>query len=94
VVVSHHVVAGIWTRDLWKSSQCSEPLSHLSSPKRFSYMWVSVCVWHMYVWLYVCMIYVCMSACMKAGSLPAHPTPTPHMLEFLKCQITPGILKT
>ena len=23
VVVSHHVVAGIWTQDLWKSSQCS-----------------------------------------------------------------------
>jgi len=23
MVVSHHVVAGIWTQDLWKSSQCS-----------------------------------------------------------------------
>jgi hypothetical protein len=23
MVVSHRVVAGIWTRDLWKSSQCS-----------------------------------------------------------------------
>jgi hypothetical protein len=22
-VVSHHMVAGIWTQDLWKSSQCS-----------------------------------------------------------------------
>ena len=32
VVVSHHVVAGIWTQDLWKSSQCSYPLSHLASP--------------------------------------------------------------
>jgi hypothetical protein len=32
MVVSHHVVAGIWTQDLWKSSQCSYPLSHLSSP--------------------------------------------------------------
>jgi hypothetical protein len=32
VVVSHHVVAGIWTQDLWKSSQCSYPLSHLLSP--------------------------------------------------------------
>jgi hypothetical protein len=32
VVVSHHVVAGIWTQDLWKSSQCSHPLSHLVSP--------------------------------------------------------------
>jgi hypothetical protein len=32
VVVSHHVVAGIWTQDLGKSSQCSYPLSHLTSP--------------------------------------------------------------
>jgi len=32
MVVSHHVVAGNWTQDLWKSSQCSQPLSHLSSP--------------------------------------------------------------
>jgi hypothetical protein len=32
VVVSHHMVAGIWTQDLWKSSQCSYPLSHLASP--------------------------------------------------------------
>jgi hypothetical protein len=23
MVVSHHVVAGNWTQDLWKSSQCS-----------------------------------------------------------------------
>jgi hypothetical protein len=30
MVVSYHVVAGIWTQDFWKSSQCS--LSHLSSP--------------------------------------------------------------
>ena len=32
VVVSHHEVAGIWTQDLRKSSQCSYPLSHLASP--------------------------------------------------------------
>jgi hypothetical protein len=32
MVVSHHVVAGNWTQDLWKSRQCSQPLSHLSSP--------------------------------------------------------------
>jgi hypothetical protein len=32
VVVSHHVVAGIWTQDLWKGSQCSYQLSHLASP--------------------------------------------------------------
>jgi hypothetical protein len=25
MVVSHHVVAGIWNQDLWKSRQCSEP---------------------------------------------------------------------
>jgi hypothetical protein len=35
VVVSHHVVAGIWTQDLRKSSQCSYPLSHLTSPFLF-----------------------------------------------------------
>jgi hypothetical protein len=32
LVVSHHVVVGNWTQDLWKSSQCSYLLSHLSSP--------------------------------------------------------------
>jgi hypothetical protein len=37
VVVSHHMVAGIWTQDLWKSSQCPYPLSHLTSPQRNSY---------------------------------------------------------
>lgn len=26
------MVAGIWTRDLWESSECSYPLSHLASP--------------------------------------------------------------
>jgi hypothetical protein len=31
VVVNHHVVSGIWTQDLWKSSQFSYPLSHLTS---------------------------------------------------------------
>jgi hypothetical protein len=30
-VVRHHVIAGIWTQDLRKSSQCSYPLSHLAS---------------------------------------------------------------
>jgi hypothetical protein len=33
VVVSHHVVTGIWTQDLQKNSQCSYPLSHLASPE-------------------------------------------------------------
>jgi hypothetical protein len=32
MVVSHHVVAGNWTQNLWKSSQCSNLQSHLSSP--------------------------------------------------------------
>ena len=32
VVMSHHVVAGIWTQELQKSNQSSYPLSHLSSP--------------------------------------------------------------
>ena len=33
MVVSHHVVAGIWTHDLRKNSQwCSYLLSHLTSP--------------------------------------------------------------
>ena len=31
MIVSHPVVAGNWTHDLWRSSQCFEPLSHLSS---------------------------------------------------------------
>jgi hypothetical protein len=31
MVVSHQVVAGIWTQNLWKSSQCSYLLSHLAS---------------------------------------------------------------
>jgi hypothetical protein len=35
MVVSHHVVAGILTQDLRKSSQYSQPLSHLSSPLTF-----------------------------------------------------------
>jgi hypothetical protein len=35
VVVRHHVVAGIWTQDLQKSSQCSYWLSHLTSPLLF-----------------------------------------------------------
>jgi hypothetical protein len=45
MVVNHHVVAGIWTQDLQKSSQCSYPLSHLTSPfvcfirDRMLYMW-------------------------------------------------------
>ena len=38
MVVSHHVVAGIWTHDLWKSSQCSYPLSHLSSPLNLPFL--------------------------------------------------------
>ena len=36
--VSHHVGAGNRTRDLWKNNQCSQPLSHLSSPYRIFYL--------------------------------------------------------
>ena len=32
VALSYNVVAENWTHDLWKSSQCSYRLSHLSSP--------------------------------------------------------------
>ena len=32
MVVSRHVVAGNGIQDLWKSSHCSQLLSHLSSP--------------------------------------------------------------
>jgi hypothetical protein len=37
MVVSHHLVAGIWTQDLQKRSQCSYPLSHLSSPLSYRF---------------------------------------------------------
>ena len=37
MVVSHHVVAMNWTQDLWKSSQCSNLLSHLSSPQKHNF---------------------------------------------------------
>jgi hypothetical protein len=37
MVMSHHVVAGNWTQDLWKSSQCSYLLSQLTSPKKWFY---------------------------------------------------------
>ena len=43
MVVSHHVVAGNWTQDLQKSSQCSYPLSHLSS--LLSCFYVSMFLW-------------------------------------------------
>jgi hypothetical protein len=39
VVVNYHVVDGIWTQDLQKISQCSHPLSHLTSPYDFISMW-------------------------------------------------------
>ena len=32
MVVSHHMVVGNGTQNLWTSRQCSEPLNHLSSP--------------------------------------------------------------
>ena len=38
VVVSHHVVAGIWIQDLRKSSQCFYLLSHRASPLSASFI--------------------------------------------------------
>ena len=43
MVVNHHVVAGIWTQNFWKSSQCSYPLSHLTSPLFLFQDRVSLC---------------------------------------------------
>jgi hypothetical protein len=45
MVVSHDVVAGIWTQDLWKSSQCSYLLSHLTSPGRLSKHQIQLPAW-------------------------------------------------
>jgi hypothetical protein len=39
MVVSHHVVAGTWTWDLWKNSRRSQPLSYLTSPTSILYCW-------------------------------------------------------
>lgn len=39
MAVSLHVVAGIWTRDLWKNSQRSQLLSHLSSTTNKTSKW-------------------------------------------------------
>ena len=33
MVVNHHMDAGNGTQELWKSNNCSELLSHLSSPR-------------------------------------------------------------
>jgi hypothetical protein len=46
-VVSHHMVAGIWTQDLRKSSQCSWALSHLSSPQHTI---LFVCLFGWFFW--------------------------------------------
>jgi hypothetical protein len=51
MVVSHHVVAGIWTQDLWKSSQCPYLLNHLSSPvtpvlRDLKGLWLFLQVWN------------------------------------------------
>jgi hypothetical protein len=40
VVASHHVVAGIWTQDLWK---CSYSLNHLTSPQLLTHFILSWC---------------------------------------------------
>ena len=58
IVVSHHVVAGNWTQDLWKSSWCSFPLSYLSSPSFFKYQ-VTISVWvHFWVFNSIPLVYL------------------------------------
>ena len=70
VVVSHHVVAGIWTQDLWKGSQCSCPLSHLSSPW---HVFFSILVYHCFclsvsvsLYVYICVRF-CVGMCVRVS---------------------------
>jgi hypothetical protein len=43
-LLSHHMAAGSWTRDLWRSSECSQPLSHLSSHQKLIFSWNSLTI--------------------------------------------------
>ena len=38
LVLSQYVIAGNWTQELWKNSQCYKTLSHLSSPQTQKYL--------------------------------------------------------
>jgi hypothetical protein len=51
LVVSYHVVAGIWTQDLWKSSQFSYPLSHLTSPIFAIYLMLLLSLWKLHTYI-------------------------------------------
>jgi hypothetical protein len=42
MAVSHHVVAGIWTQDLWKSSQCSNHWAISPAPKLSFFLIVQI----------------------------------------------------
>lgn len=56
MVVSCHVVAWNWTQNFWKHSQCSWPLSLLSSPI-FQFFWDKV-------WLYILISLESVSICL------------------------------
>ena len=58
MAVSRHVVDGNWTQDLWKSSQCTYLLSHLSSPTFFlkKDVFMLLCVWML-------CLHMCVSVC-------------------------------
>jgi hypothetical protein len=40
MVVGHHVVAGIWTPDLWKSSQVLLPTEPSHQPIKLYFRWI------------------------------------------------------
>jgi hypothetical protein len=52
MVVTHHVVAGIQTQDLRKSSQCSDTLSHLASPI-YVFLYLFVCLFNTFTHKYI-----------------------------------------
>jgi hypothetical protein len=56
MVVSHLVVAEDRTQDLWKSNQCSQLLSHLSSPKTLFIFFYSL------IYFYLSVLRACMWA--------------------------------
>jgi hypothetical protein len=59
MVVSHHVVAGIWTSNLWKSSRVLLPTEPSHQPSHLFFIGVHMCT-HMRVCAYV---YVCVCVC-------------------------------
>jgi hypothetical protein len=63
VVVSHHVVAGIWTQNLRKSSLRSYPLSHLTSPLCvlffFSFFFIYLFIYLFIIYKYTVAVFRC-----------------------------------